>query len=156
YSACDRRSSPSPARAGSPPGRAGRSLRLRRSRQRGEVLGEGAQAPREVAALLWREHALHVEEHREVLLAESLAGGRIGGIPALPPAERRLAQAFLRLARAHDGEQLRLQALVVAIAQLVEDRRALGVLAHALELRVGEGPHPVLEALARALEAQPP
>ena len=84
---------------------------------------------------------------RDASSAAAYAGSR----PRSPVRRRTPAAASALPVRAQHGEELGLQALVVAVAHLVEERRALGVLRHALHLRLRQPPHPVLQSLDVAL-----
>ena len=87
-------------------------------------------------ALLLRQRLVEIQQQRVVLLPELLACGRVRRIAALVPVGRELGQALLRLVLAHHVEKLRLQALAIALAQLVVERRALGKRLHLLQLRL--------------------
>src|SRR5260221_60116 len=118
-----------------------------------EVARIAAQLGKRPRALVIGEAAVDVERHREEFLARGLQGGRIGRLAAAVVIRGKVGQAFLRFVRAQHGEELGLQALVVAVAQTVEQRRALGVLRYALDLRLRQFPHPVLQPLDVALRA---
>jgi hypothetical protein len=77
----------------------------------------------------------------------------MGGVAAAVPVGGPVGQALLRLALAHHVEKLALQALAVALAQLVVERRVLGKLLHFLQLHRRQAPHPVFQTLFEPLGA---
>src|SRR6185436_21019049 len=98
-------------------------------------------------ALLARQASIDIEHHGAVFLARRLDRRSVGRLAAAIEIGDEVGQPFRGLPRAQDGEQLGLQALVVAIAQLIEQRRALRVLRYTLNLRSGQSPQPVLQSL---------
>src|SRR5439155_8601212 len=121
--------------------------------ERAEVVGIAVQLAERPRSLLRGEAAVDIERHREVFLARSLERGGIGRITAALPVGGEIRQALPGFLRADHGKELGLQALVVAVAELVEQRRTLGVLRHALELCPRQSSHPVLQPLRVALGA---
>src|SRR5207302_4423482 len=99
---------------------------------------------------------VEIEQQRVVLLPRRLARGGVGGVAPLVEVRGVLGQSRLRLPGADHGKQLVLQALALALAHLVAERRALRELPHPLELGLGQLSHPVLQSLRRARRAPLP
>src|SRR5262249_21350694 len=124
-----------------------------RAGERAELLRVAGEVVGGARALLGREAAVDVEDHGAVLLARRLDGGGIGRVAAALPVDGEIGQALLCFLRTQDGEQFGLQALVIAVAKLIEQGRALRILRYALNLRSGQPPQPVLQSLDVALGA---
>src|SRR5256885_7712417 len=145
--------------AAPPPPRSARAAARLRSpgaaRERAELVGVAPELARGASALLAGKIAVDIEHHRHVLLARGLDRRRVGRVAAAIEVRHELGQTLPRFFRAQAGEQLCLQALVVAVAEFVQERRPLGILLYPLNLRSRQPPHPVLQSLDVALGTAP-